>query len=269
MSESSHPLPPVSASNGTTLAVNHLCTTPQKDAVALKDITFTLRPGEILGVAGVDGNGQAELAQALTGLRQWTAGTLQIGGQMIPRLRPSDLERLGIALIPPDRHREGLALSLSIADNLTLEAARLPRFRRGLFLLRPALRRFAAETAREFDVRADDLDAPVASLSGGNQQKVVIARALWRKPRLLVAVSPTRGLDVAATSYVHSRLRERQSEGGAILLLSTELDEVLALSTRVAVLYEGCIVGIVPPNTPRETLGLMMGGKSPDEVRHA
>ncbi len=251
------------------LSVSRLDTAPEKDAVALRDITFTLRPGEILGVAGVDGNGQAELAQALTGLRPWTAGTVEIGGEAVTRLRPGDLERHRIAFIPPDRHREGLALTLSIADNLTLEAARLPQFRRGGFLDRKALRRFAAETARDFDVRADSLDSPAGSLSGGNQQKIVIARALWRKPKLLVAVGPTRGLDVAATAYVHSRLRERQADGGAIVLISTELDEVLALSDRVAVLYEGRFVGIVPPDTSRQTLGLMMGGKLLEGTAHA
>ncbi|MDQ2799670.1 MAG: ATP-binding cassette domain-containing protein, partial [Armatimonadota bacterium] len=120
---------------------------------------------------------------------------------------------------------------------------------------------FAAELARDFDVRATDISLPASSLSGGNQQKIVIARALWRKPSLLVAVSPTRGLDVAATAYVHNKLRARAAEGGATVLISTELDEVIALSTWIAVLYEGRIVGIVPPDMPRETLGLMMGGK--------
>jgi len=254
--------PPELGAGEATLTVSHLTTAPQPDAVALRDISFMLTPGEILGFAGVDGNGQAELAQALTGLRPWAGGTITLNGQAISRLRPPDLARLGIALIPPDRHRDGLALPFSVAENLMLEAAALPQFRRGPFLNRPALRRFAAQIAREFDVRADSLDAPAAALSGGNQQKIVIARALWRKPPLLIAVSPTRGLDVAATAYVHARLRQRRAEGGSLVLISTELDEVIALSTRIAVLYEGRIVGIVPSDTPRETLGLMMGGKA-------
>lgn len=246
---------------GQLLDVSGLSTAPRLDAVALQNISFTLAPGEILGFAGVDGNGQAELAQALTGLRPWTSGTVTLQGQTLTHLRPQDLSRHGIAWIPPDRHREGLALALSVADNLVLDAAFRPHFRRGPFLRRAALRRLAAEMAQTFDVRAENLDIPAAALSGGNQQKIVIARALARKPILLVAVSPTRGLDVAATAYVHTRLRERQTEGGGILLISTELDEVIALSTRVAVLYEGRIVGVVAPNTPREALGLMMGGK--------
>ena len=246
------------------LTLTNFSTERRPDAIALQNISFTVQPGEIFGFAGVDGNGQAELAGALTGLRPWTTGDMTLNRQTIRRLSPRDLDRLSIALIPPDRHSEGLALPLSVADNLTLEAARLPRFRRGpggLFLDRHGLQRFARELARDFDVRATDLTLPARSLSGGNQQKIVIARALWRKPALLVAVSPTRGLDVAATAYVHDKLQARQAEGGATVLISTELDEVVALSTRIAVLYEGRIVGIVPPNTPRKNLGLMMGGK--------
>ena len=261
------PAPPELGEGGAVLAVTDLSTVGGPNAVALHGLTFSLQPGETLGFAGVDGNGQAELAGALTGLRPWTSGRMTLNGRDIARLRPRDLERHGIALIPPDRHTEGLALALSIADNLTLEAARLPRFRRGiggLILDRRALMAFAAELARDFDIRASDLTLPAGSLSGGNQQKIVIARALWRKPFLLVAVSPTRGLDVAATGYVHTKLRARAAEGGATVLISTELDEVIALSTRIAVLYEGRIVGIVSPDTPREMLGLMMGGKSPD-----
>lgn len=252
---------PAEAAGQPTLVAEGLTTRGESGAVPLQDISFTLHPGEILGFAGVDGNGQSELAQALTGLRAWTGGALHLNGKIVKRLRPQDMERYGIALIPPDRHREGLALTMTVAENLILEAACLPQFRRGPFLNHAALRRFAEQTAQDFDIRAENLNIQASSLSGGNQQKIVIARALWRKPSLLVAVSPTRGLDVAATSYVHSRLRERQAQGGAIVLISTELDEVIALSSRIAVLYEGRIAGIVPANTSRETLGLLMGGK--------
>ena len=251
------------------LSVTHLSTTGGLDSVALRDVTFTLQGGETLGFAGVDGNGQAELAEVLTGLRPKSAGTITLRGQDVSRLNPCDLERLSIAFIPPDRHTEGLALTLSISDNLTLGAVNLPRFRRGpggIFLDRTGLRTFAAQLAADFDVRADDLSQPARSLSGGNQQKIVIARALWHKPDLLVAVSPTRGLDIAATGYVHARLRKRQAEGGATVLISTELDEVIALSTHIAVLYEGKIIGIVAPDTPRETLGLMMGGHAVENI---
>ena len=256
---------PAGTHDAPVLTVAGLATRGGLDAVALRDVSFSLLPGEILGFAGVDGNGQSELAAALTGLRPWQSGSVILNGHELRRLSPRDLERLGIGLIPPDRHTQGLALTLSVADNLTLEAISLPRFRRGfggMFLDRPGLAAFAADLARDFDVRASDLGLPARSLSGGNQQKIVIARALWRKPALLVAVSPTRGLDVAATAYVHEKLRRRQAEGGAAVLISTELDEVIALSTRIAVLYEGRIRGIVSPDTSRETLGLMMGGLS-------
>ena len=255
---------PTKQGSGPFLAVTHLSTEAQADAVALHDISFQLQPGETLGFAGVDGNGQTELAGALTGLRPWRSGEVALNGKTISHINPRDLERLGIALIPPDRHTDGLALTLSIADNLTLSAARLPQFQGGplgAFLDKPKLRAFAGELARDFDIRVFDLSLPAGSLSGGNQQKIVIARALWRQPPLLVAVSPTRGLDIAATQYVHAKLRQRQAEGGAMVLISTELDEVIALSSRIAVLYEGRIIGVVPPDTPRETLGLMMGGK--------
>lgn len=255
--------------NTPVLTVAHLATRGEGDSIALRDITFTVNRGEILGFAGVDGNGQTELAQALTGLRPWTGGAVEFDGQPIHRLRPRDLERFGVALIPPDRHREGLALTLSIAENLMLEATQLPQFGRGPFLNHKALRRFAEQTARDFDIRAENLNSPAGALSGGNQQKIVIARALWRKPKLLVAVSPTRGLDVAAAAYVHTLLRERQAAGGAILLISTELDEVIALSGRIAVLDEGRIIGIVSPETPRETIGLMMGGQQEPQPREA
>lgn len=246
------------------LAVCDLSTEAQADAIALHGIGFEVLRGETLGFAGVDGNGQAELAGALTGLRAWRSGTLVLSGQAYTRLTSQEAARIGIALIPPDRHTEGMALTLSIADNLTLAAGQDTQFRRGplgMLLDRAKLSAFAAELAREFDIRAEDLELPAGSLSGGNQQKIVIARALWRQPPLLVAVSPTRGLDVAATQYVHDKLRRRQADGGALVLISTELDEVIALSSRIAVLYEGRIVGIVPPDTLRETLGLMMGGK--------
>ena len=236
-----------------------------KDEVALENITFALAPGEILGVAGVDGNGQTELFEALAGLRPFTAGEFALAGRSITRLSPPDLARYGVAVIPPDRHREGLALSLSVRDNLTMDAFRSRAFGRDPFLSRRRLRDLADHLARDFDIRATDLGLPAASLSGGNQQKIVIARALAKKPAILVAASPTRGLDIAATAYVHGKLRECQAAGSAIVLISTELEEILSLATRVAVLYSGRIMGILPPDSPREKIGLLMGGKTVEE----
>jgi simple sugar transport system ATP-binding protein len=251
------------ASGGASLHIRNLSTRRRhKDEVALEKISFSLAPGEILGVAGVDGNGQTELFETLVGLRPFEADEFSLDGRRLARFSPRDLGRFGVAVIPPDRHREGLALSLSVRENLVLESFQSPAYRRGPFLSQRRLRDLADKLAKDFDVRAVDLSQPAASLSGGNQQKIVIARALSRQPRLLVAASPTRGLDIAATAYVHQKLRECQDAGGAIVLISTELEEILSLSTRVAVLYNGRVEGIVQPDAPREQIGLLMGGKA-------
>ena len=222
-----------------------------KDEVALDGISLDILPGEILGIAGVDGNGQTELFEALAGLRKFRADEV-----VMP------LGRSAIAFVPPDRHRQGLALSLSVAENLTLDAVHLKDYHVGPFLRRRELAVLASKLAKDFDIRAADLNLPARSLSGGNQQKIVIARALWRSPRLLIVVSPTRGLDVAATAYVHEQLRRARDGGAAVLLISTELDEVFALSTRIAVLYEGRIAGRAEAGASREAIGLLMGGKT-------
>jgi ABC-type uncharacterized transport system ATPase subunit len=236
-------------------------TKPRLMETALMDLSFSLHAGEILGVAGVDGNGQAELIQIFQGLRAWRSGEIVLSGQSMRQMGVRERREFGMAIIPPDRHREGLALGLSVGENLALEAARQPAFRQGFWLRRRKLREFSQKLITDYDIRTDRLSTLAGSLSGGNQQKIVIARALCGQPQLLIAASPTRGLDVGATAYVHGKLRERAAEGGAILLVSTELDEIVALSHRIAVLYEGRIVGIVSSTTPRETLGLMMGGK--------
>ncbi len=231
------------------------------DEVALDAISLQVREGEVLGIAGVDGNGQTELFEALAGLRPYTAAVRKLPSGSTDRLNAD------VAFIPPDRHRQGLALSLSVADNLTLDAANLPGFRRGPFLHRQRLSELAQRLTKQFDVRAADLSQPVRALSGGNQQKVVIARALWRSPRLLIAVSPTRGLDVSATAYVHEQLRAARSSGTAVLLISTELDEIIALSDRIGVLYEGRIVDTVQAGTTRDRIGLLMGGRAATSPR--
>jgi len=165
-------------------------------------------------------------------------------------------------LIPADRQVRGLALPLSITENLALGVYDDPQYRRGPVLLWPKLRDRAATLIRRFDIRTTGPDEATAALSGGNQQKVVIARALADAPKVVVAVNPTRGLDVGAIAYVHGALRAAQAAGAAIVLISTELSEVLSLSDRVAVLFDGRFTGIVPPNTPREEIGLLMGGRT-------
>ena len=245
-----------------TISVKNLSTKRRhKDEVALQQISFSVAPGEVLGIAGVDGNGQTELFEALAGVRSFNADEFVLAGRPLSRLDPQMRRDLSVSVIPPDRHREGLALSLSVQDNLMLEAFNLPEVRTGPFMSNKKLRALADRLARNFDIRTSDMRLPAASLSGGNQQKIVVARALWQRPALLVAASPTRGLDIAATAYVHQKLRECQAQGTAIVLLSTELDEILALSTRIAVLYAGRIAGVVLPTAPREQIGLLMGGK--------
>ena len=226
----------------------------------LTDLSFSVGAGEILGVAGVDGNGQTELADCLSGMVRPTAGQIWTDGTPLDPT-PQAVRRAGMGVIPADRQKRGLALPMSITENLTLGVQDEPAFRRGPLLKRKALRERAQQLIDRFDIRAEGPDAPAESLSGGNQQKVVIARALAGEPKVVIAVNPTRGLDVGAIAYVHEALRQAQAAGAAILLISTELEEVLALSDRVSVLFEGKLMGIVAPDTPRETLGLLMGGK--------
>nr|WP_281380192.1 ATP-binding cassette domain-containing protein [Armatimonas rosea] len=225
----------------------------------LNAISFTVAPGEILGFAGVDGNGQTELADCLSGMARPPQGEIRVGGQpLVPT--PTAVRDARIGVIPADRQKRGLALELTITENLTLGVQDSPEFRKSVFLKAKALRARAEQLIQRFDIRAEGPDAKASSLSGGNQQKVVIARALAGEPKIVVAVNPTRGLDVGAISYVHKALREAQASGAAIVLISTELDEVLTLSDRVAVLFDGKLMGIVSPETPREDLGRLMGG---------
>jgi simple sugar transport system ATP-binding protein len=240
------------------LALNGLPGSPRP---LLSDITFDVAPGEVFGIAGVDGNGQAELAECLAGLLRPSAGSIRVAGE-IPAANPAAFRHAGVMVIPADRQRRGLALPLTITENLALGVYDKGEFRRGPILLWPRLRERADGLIRRFDVRTTGSDVPVRALSGGNQQKVVVARALADAPRVVVAVNPTRGLDVGAIAYVHDSLRRAQAGGAAIVLISTELEEVLTLADRVAVLYEGRFSGIVPPETPREEIGLLMGGQT-------
>jgi simple sugar transport system ATP-binding protein len=219
---------------------------PRSARPRLTDITFSVAPGEIFGVAGVDGNGQAELAECLAGLLRPDAGTVRVG-EATPPPDPAAFRRAGVAVIPADRHRRGLALDLSLVENLTLGVQDDPRFRRGPVLRWPRLRERAGALIERFDVRGASRgpDTVARALSGGNQQKVVIARALAENPRVVIAVNPTRGLDVHAVAEVHAALRRAAQQFAAVVLISTELDEVLALATeRIAVLYEGRFSGL-------------------------
>ena len=227
----------------------------------LRGVSLAVRAGEILGVAGVDGNGQTELAEALAGLRPCTAGRVRIQGCDCTGASPSRFIAAGLGHIPQDRQHMGLVLDLSVAENLILQQHAEPPFARRATMDRGAVASHADRLMREFDVRAASPDVAVRTLSGGNQQKAILAREFSRRPAVLLAVQPTRGLDIGATQFVHERLDAARAAGAGILLVSTELDEVLALADRIAVMFEGRVVGTVDATAAsRETVGLMMAG---------
>ncbi|SFZ85431.1 nucleoside ABC transporter ATP-binding protein [Devosia enhydra] len=228
----------------------------------LDGLDLSVRRGEIVGIAGVDGNGQQELAEVLTGLRQPQSGTLMIDGTDVTGSDPARRIGLGLAHVPEDRQRTGI-VDLSIAENAVLETIdRPPASRRGI-LSHSAIRAFAETLIADYDVRCTGPRQPITTLSGGNQQKVILGRALSRDPGVIVAVQPTRGLDVGATAFVHRQLLEQRRRGAAIVLVSTELDEVLALSDRVLVIYAGRIVGELPRNQiALDRLSALMTGQA-------
>jgi general nucleoside transport system ATP-binding protein len=223
----------------------------------LAEVDFTVAAGEIFGIAGVDGNGQDVLAECLTGLRKPTQGEVTIGG-VTPPASPAAFQTAGVTSVPADRQKRGLALPLTLTENLTLGVQNDPRFRRGPLLNWRRLRERAGDALTRFDIRAEGTEALARSLSGGNQQKVVLARALADSPKVVVAVNPTRGLDVGAIAFVHDALRKARASGTAIVLISTELDEIQALSDTIGVLYEGRLT--IASDWSRATLGSLMGG---------
>ena len=228
--------------------------------MALRDVDFEVRAGEILGIAGVDGNGQRELFEVLAGERRPAYGAVVVDGRPLGDGGPASAVQAGIGHIPPDRHREGLVLAMSVAENCLLSAALLARFSARGFLRRGAARQFAADVVDRFAVRCAGLDAPARSLSGGNQQRIIVGRELAREPRVLVTVNPTRGLDVAASAAVASALTAAARDGCAVVLISTDLDEVLELSHRVRVLAAGRLSEALAPPIEPERLGMLMGG---------
>jgi simple sugar transport system ATP-binding protein len=231
-------------------------------APGLQHVSLSIHRGEILGVAGVDGNGQQELAEIVVGLRKPARGSVFVGGEDVTRLPlKRRLLRLGVAHIPNDRKREGLIPAMNVAENIALKIHdRAPVARLGVVRGR-AMRSLARRLVAQFDVRTPAIETPVATLSGGNQQKVVLARELAVvEPRLIVAMNPVRGLDVAATQFVYEQLLERRRAGCAVLLISSELDEVLALADRVAVIFNGRLTMTGFPRTSREEIGQLMAG---------
>jgi len=230
---------------------------------SVRGVSFQVRSGEILGVAGVQGNGQTELCEALMGLRPST-GSVRLDGTDLSGASTRARLRAGIGYIPEDRSEDGLVGEFSVADNLVLDVYDRPPYANGIALNLAAIRDTAATRVQEYDVRTTSVETPAGTLSGGNQQKVVVAREMSRDVKLLLASQPTRGLDVGSIEFVHRRLVTQRDAGAAVLLVSSELDEIYALADRIAVMYEGRIVAFCPPTIPEEELGLLMAGSGVD-----
>jgi len=222
-----------------------------------------VREGEIFGVVGVDGNGQRELFEILAGLRQPASGAVFVCGREVTRVTPEGMLSAGVAAIPPDRQADGLVGGMAVWENLALNGKLLARFSRWGILAAGDVRRFAAQCVRDYRIAAASLDAPVAALSGGNQQRLLIARALAAEPRVLVAVNPTRGLDVAAVRAVYETLNEFVARGNSALVISTDLDEALEISDRVAVLFRHGLSQPLERPFAAEEIGLRMAGIGP------
>jgi simple sugar transport system ATP-binding protein len=246
----------------TVLKVEGLRVMGSVGVAAVKGLSFELRAGEILGIAGVDGNGQLELGNALTGLAQVAAGKVDILGVDATNRHPSDLYKLGLSHVPPDRQKTGLIMDYSVEDNLAIKQIDKAPFSRHGMISRKGIRSHASRLIQSFTIKGCVPNSYARQLSGGNQQKVILAREFDQKPKLIIAVQPTRGLDISATEFVREELVKRRDEGAAVLLISTELDEVLALSDRIEVMYEGNFTGSFHGHgaDPLE-IGLQMAGR--------
>jgi ABC-type uncharacterized transport system ATPase subunit len=244
----------------TVLRVADLAVLDDRDQRAVNGVTFEVRAGEIFAVAGVQGNGQTELVEALVGLRKVRAGSVHINEKDATHYSVRQMLDSGVGFIPEDRKSDGLVGQFTVAENLMLNGSWSEPYARGFNINFAKRRERAKQLVAEFDVRTPSIDTPASKLSGGNQQKVVVARELSRDVQLLLAAQPTRGVDVGSIEFIHERLVAERDRGKAVVLVSTELDEVLALADRIAVMYRGKIVGIVGPETPREVLGQMMAG---------
>lgn len=246
---------------GSVLEVRGLSVDDATEKTVVHDIDLDVRAGEIVGLAGVQGNGQTELIEALTGMRPPSAGTVRLDGEDVTGARPSVLFGKGLAHVPEDRQAHGMVGAFPIKDNLVLNTFRRPAFANGWRVKRQAIDEQATQLVEDFDVRTPSIDEPIQNLSGGNQQKVIVAREFTHAERLLVASQPTRGLDVGSIQYIHGRIVEKRDEGAGVLIVSTELDEVLALSDRIVVMYGGRIVGeVAGKDATRERLGALMAG---------
>ncbi len=243
------------------LSIKDLVVNENRGVPAVKNLSLDVRAGEIVGIAGIDGNGQSELIQAITGLRKVESGSIELKGDSIVGLHPRQITELSVGHVPEDRHRDGLILEMMISENIALQTYyKEPHSKNGI-LNYSNITSYAKKLMEEFDVRAASEFVPAVALSGGNQQKAIIAREIDRDPDLLIVSQPTRGLDVGAIEYIHKRLIEERDNGKAVLVVSFELDEILNVSDRIAVIHDGKIQGIVSPETTnKQELGVLMAG---------
>ncbi|MDN4478990.1 ABC transporter ATP-binding protein [Demequina lignilytica] len=248
------------------LEVRDLAVVDEAGIARLNSVSFDVHRGEILAIAGVQGNGQTELTEALLGLEKATAGRAVLDGEIITGRSIKDVLMAGLGFVPEDRTEHGIVADMTIANNLILDLHDQPPYAKGVALQPGVIADEARKHVEAFDVRTTGIGQTAGSLSGGNQQKVVLARELSRPLKLLIASNPTRGLDVGSIEFVHKRIIAERDSGAGVIIVSSELDEVVALADRIAVMYHGDIVGIVPPDTDRDTLGLMMAGAHEEEA---
>jgi simple sugar transport system ATP-binding protein len=242
------------------LKVSGLVVDDDRGVRAVDGVSLVVRAGEVLGIAGVQGNGQTELAEAIMGLRTPRAGTIQVDNEDLIGMSTKQILRAGVGYIPEDRSLDGVVREFTVAENLVLDTYDRPPYGNAFRLNPAAIATSARERVSQFDIRTSSPDAPVSTLSGGNQQKVVVAREMSRPLRLFLAAQPTRGVDVGSIEFIHGRIVQERDIGTAVLVVSSELDEVMGLADRVAVMYRGRILAIVSPDTPREEIGLLMAG---------
>lgn len=247
------------------LRLRDLTADSDRETPAVRGVNLEVHAGEILGLAGVSGNGQRELAEVIAGLRPTTAGQILLKEKDVTSAAPQEIMEHGLSYIPEERNRDGMIGEFTVAENLILREHAKPPYSRSIFLDFNSIEKRSNELVEDFNVKTPSIDTPMKNLSGGNVQKAILARELSRRPEVLVAAQPTRGLDIGATEYVHQRLLQQRAEGAATLMISEDLDEILALSDRIAVMYEGKIMGELRPQeaTP-EKLGLLMAGVTGD-----
>lgn len=250
------------------LKIENISSLSDRGTPALKNVNLEVNAGEVLGLAGVSGNGQPELAQVITGLRPSTSGKIFIEDEEVTGMSPMEIINKGVAYIPEKRNVDGLIKEFSVAENLIMRDLDQDIYSKNAFLKMDNIAKQSAQMVKSFNVKTPSIETPIKSLSGGNAQKVILAREISRKPKVLIAAQPTRGVDIGATEYIHDRIIEQRGEGTATLLISEDLDEIFALSDRIAVIFHGEIMGVVDrKDATLQQIGLMMAGEKTIETQ--